>query len=74
MSRKLFPVNEHYLDRLLRIVLGIALLLMVVVGPHTLWGLVGIVPLFTGLAGSCPLYTLLGIDTCALGSKRRPQT
>lgn len=60
----LLPVNEGTLDRALRVVLGVALLSLTLVGPKTLWGLVGLVPLVTGLAGSCPLYTLLGIRTC----------
>jgi Protein of unknown function (DUF2892) len=48
-------------DRLLRIVVGIALLSLVFVGPHTAWGWLGLVPLATGLLRFCPLYTLLGI-------------
>lgn len=56
--------NEASIDRILRVALGLALLLLVFVGPHTLWGLVGVVPLATGLAGFCPLYKVLGIDTC----------
>ena len=56
--------NEASIDRILRVSLGLVLLLLVFIGPHTLWGLVGIVPLATGLAGFCPLYKLLGIDTC----------
>ncbi len=56
--------NEASVDRILRVALGLALLLLVFVGPQTLWGLVGVVPLATGLAGYCPLYKVLGIDTC----------
>ena len=48
-------------DRLLRIVVGIALLSLVFVGPHTAWGWLGLVPLATGVLRFCPLYTLLGI-------------
>lgn len=62
----LLPTNEHNLERALRIALGLILLSLVVVGPRTLWGLLGIVPLATGLLGSCPLYTLLGISTCPM--------
>jgi hypothetical protein len=62
MSR-ILPLNEHQLDRVLRVVLGLGLLSLVVLGPHTLWGLVGIIPLATGLVGSCPVYTLLGVST-----------
>jgi hypothetical protein len=61
---KLLPTNEHVLERVVRIVLGLALLSMVFVGPKALWGLVGLVPLATGLIGSCPLYTLVGFSTC----------
>lgn len=60
----LFPNNEHTIERLVRIALGIALLAIVFVGPQTPWGYLGLVPLFTGLIGSCPLYTLFGISTC----------
>ena len=66
---KLFPRNEHVIDRGLRIVLGLAILSLVFVGPATPWALLGILPLMTGIVGSCPLYTLLGIGTCSLASK-----
>jgi hypothetical protein len=59
------PRNEGTIDRALRILLGLALLAIVFVGPQTPWGWVGIVPLVTGLVGFCPLYRLLGINTCA---------
>lgn len=51
-------------DRWIRIVIGIALVSLTFSGPHTMWGLVGIVPLATAFAGSCPLYTLFGMRTC----------
>jgi hypothetical protein len=47
--------NEGTADRVIRVALGLVLLSLTVLGPQTLWGLVGIVPLVTGLAGSCPL-------------------
>lgn len=68
---QLLPHNEHVVDRALRIVLGLVLLSLVVVGPHTLWGLVGLVPLTTGLVGSCPLYTVFGFSTCATRPPQR---
>jgi len=37
---------------------------MAFVGPKTPWGFLGIVPILTGLSGRCPLYTVLGINTC----------
>ncbi len=66
MFKKLCPTNEHSIERVARIIFGIGLISIVFVGPETMWGLIGIVPLATGLMGSCPLYTLLGISTCPL--------
>ncbi|MGR3761827.1 YgaP family membrane protein [Roseobacteraceae bacterium NS-SX3] len=60
------PRNEGTLDRILRIILGLVLLSLVFAGPQTYWGLIGLVPLLTGLAGYCPLYRLLGLSTCPL--------
>lgn len=58
--------NEGTLDRAIRIILGLALLALVFVGPQTPWGWIGLVPLITGLVGFCPLYRLLGINSCRL--------
>jgi membrane protein implicated in regulation of membrane protease activity len=58
--------NEGRLDRALRIILGLALIAIVFVGPQTPLGWIGVVPLVTGLVGMCPLYSLLGINTCGL--------
>lgn len=60
----IFPRNEHKVERAARVVLGLLVLSLMLVGPKSYWGLLGAVPLLTGLAGSCPLYTLLGISTC----------
>ena len=56
--------NEAGWDRGFRIVLGLALLSLTVVGPQTWLGLLGLVPLVTGLWGFCPLYRVLGLSTC----------
>jgi hypothetical protein len=64
MMEKLLPRNEHTLDRVARIALGVTLLALAFVGPQTPWGFLGIVPLATGLLGSCPVYTIFGIGTC----------
>ncbi len=56
--------NIGQVERVLRIVVGLILIALVFVGPHTAWGWVGIVPLLTGLVGWCPPYALLGINTC----------
>lgn len=60
-----FPTNEGSLDRGIRVIVGLVLLTLVFVGPKTLWGLLGVIPLLTGALGSCPLYRLLGTSTCA---------
>lgn len=56
--------NEGTIDRVVRIVVGLALIALVFVGPQTPWGWVGAVLLVTGLVGWCPAYRLLGIKTC----------
>jgi hypothetical protein len=56
--------NEGGLDRGLRILAGLALIGAAVTGTVGAWGYVGVVPLVTGLMGWCPLYTLLGVNTC----------
>ena len=55
--------NLGSIERGMRVLMGLALLAAVVVGPRTLWGLVGLAPLVTGLLGHCPLYALLGVST-----------
>lgn len=67
-----FATNEGTIDRAIRIAAGLALLALTFTGPKTLWGLLGAVPLITGLAGTCPLYTILGFNTCP--TKRDPAT
>lgn len=61
--------NEGSIDRALRIILGLILLSLVFVGPATPWGLIGLVPLATGLIGYCPLYAVLGFRTCPLSKQ-----
>jgi hypothetical protein len=70
MLAKLLPSNEGTLDRALRVALGLGLLALVFVGPQTMWGWVGLVPLITGLVGSCPIYTALGFSTCPVSPKK----
>lgn len=50
-------------DRIIRIVAGLLLLSLVFIGPQTLWGLVGLVPLATAFINFCPAYKLIGMDT-----------
>ena len=62
----MFRTNEGTLDRAMRIIIGLAVISLVFVGPRTAWGWLGLVPLLTGLAGTCPLYSVLGLNTCRL--------
>jgi hypothetical protein len=66
---KLLPRNEGTTDRILRVILGVGLLALVFDGPQTPWGWIGLVPLVTGLVGSCLLYTMLGLNTCPMTRK-----
>jgi hypothetical protein len=52
-------------DRVARCLLGALLLLFVFSGPKSLLGWLGLLQLATGLVGSCPLYRLFGVSTCA---------
>jgi len=59
----MFKLNVGTVDRFVRILFGLVLLSLVFVGPKTMWGWVGILPLLTGLVSVCPLYSLLGFST-----------
>ena len=60
----LLVVNEHPVERTLRVLVGLGLLSLVFFGPKTAWGYVGLLPIVTGLSGMCPLYSILGFSTC----------
>lgn len=63
----MFARNVGGLDRIARIVAGLALLLGFFLNPDAslrVLYLIGLVPLFTGLFGTCPLYRIFGISTC----------
>lgn len=64
MSKSFFPRNEHAADRALRVAIGIGALSMAITGPQHPLGWLGLVPLVTGLVGTCPLYRLFGVSTC----------
>jgi len=56
--------NVGTVDRVIRIVAGLAILSLAFIGPQSAWAYLGLVPLLTGLIGWCPPYALLGINTC----------
>ena len=58
--------NEGTIDRVLRVLVGAGILSLAFVGPQTPWAYLGVIPLVTGLVGFCPLYAMLGINTCGV--------
>ena len=58
--------NVGGIDRILRVIVGLILISLVFVGPKTMWGWIGVIPLVTGLFRFCPAYTLLGMNTCPM--------
>ncbi len=56
--------NVGGIDRVLRITTGLALIALAVTGTVGPWGWIGVVPLATAALGYCPLYTVLGINSC----------
>lgn len=59
-----FAVNMGQTDRIIRIVVGVALMLAALTGYLGAWAWIGIVPVVTAAIGNCPAYSLLGIKTC----------
>ena len=56
--------NVGGIDRALRIIVGLALIGLTLAGLIGWWGWIGLVPLGTALLGYCPLYPMLGLNTC----------
>jgi hypothetical protein len=56
--------NVGGIDRVLRIVIGLALIALTLTGAIGAWGWIGLVPLATAAMGFCPLYTVLGFSSC----------
>lgn len=64
--------NMGSIDRILRVIVGVALLGAFFVFPDASWRnwlLIGVIPLATGLISSCPLYSIFGIRSCPLSKK-----
>ena len=59
-------LNVGGIDRILRIIVGIVLIALTLMGTIGVWGWIGIVPLVTGLFKFCPLYSVLGMNTCPM--------
>ncbi|MBL8443406.1 MAG: DUF2892 domain-containing protein [Zoogloeaceae bacterium] len=56
--------NVGGMDKIVRIVAGLVLIALAIMGIGAPWTYIGVVPLVTGLMGWCPAYTLLGMNTC----------
>lgn len=62
--------NVGNIDKILRIVAGVALIGLSLAGVIGVWGWIGVVPLVTGLLGWCPAYAMLGIKSCPTSDKK----
>jgi Protein of unknown function (DUF2892) len=62
----MFKTNVGGIDRILRIVLGLALIGLTLAGTIGAWGWIGVVPLLTGALSTCPLYSVLGFSSCPM--------
>ena len=56
--------NIGAIDRGVRVIAGLALILLAMGGTIGVWGYIGIVPLATAMLNWCPLYQVFGIDSC----------
>ena len=56
--------NVHNTERVVRVIVGLAIISLVFIGPQSAWGWVGLIPLATGIIGWCPPYALFGFSTC----------
>jgi Inner membrane protein YgaP-like, transmembrane domain len=63
--------NVGGVDKVLRIIVGLGFLSLILIlqGDVRWWGLIGLVPLLTGLVNFCPLYSLIGVSTCPMKDK-----
>lgn len=63
--------NTGKIDRLLRVIISL-IIIAAGISYESLWGLIGIIPLVSGVSGFCPLYSIFGISTChyTVGSQK----
>ena len=66
---KLLARNTGNVDRVIRVIIGAVLVGNVFVGLQTVVGWIGLILIITGLFGTCPVYSLLGVDTRTVGEK-----
>ena len=63
-------LNVGGIDRILRIVVGLALIALAATGTVGAWGWIGVVLVLTGAVRFCPFYPLLGMNTCPLEQRK----
>lgn len=66
--------NIHPIERGFRVVVGLFLMSLAYWGPNNSWFLLGIIPVATGLIGWCPLYKMLGVNTCQIKAESNAKT
>jgi hypothetical protein len=59
-------INVGGIDRVLRILVGLGLVAWAALFGGPVWAWIGIIPLATGAIGFCPLYPILGMNTCPM--------
>ena len=62
--------NVGGMDRILRIVIGLVLIAFAATGTVGWWGWLGVIPLLTGVVRICPLYSLVGMNTCPMKARK----
>lgn len=66
----MFKTNVGGIDRVLRIVAGLVLIGLTLMGTIGPWGWLGVVLIATGLLSTCPLYSIIGLNTCPMKSAK----
>jgi hypothetical protein len=67
----MLKTNVGGIDRILRIVVGLVLIGLTLAGVIGMWGWIGIVPLATGFLRTCPLYSIVGLNTCPVSPAKQ---
>jgi hypothetical protein len=62
-------LNVCGIDRVLRVIVGLALVGLTLSGMIGLWGWIGVVPLLTGIFRFCPIYSIFGLQTCPMAKE-----
>jgi len=62
----MFKPNIGSIDRVLRMIVGLALIIWVLFASGPMWAWIGVAPLATALFNFCPAYRLMGINTCKI--------